>query len=99
MHRSESFDERVSKKIQQSRDYGQGFLLTLMEDDDGLSVEDALRIVIQTMGVTEFSRFIGVKPPTVMAFVKKTRNLKPETLNNYLRPFGLKTEIIVKKVS
>ena len=68
-----------------------------MQDDDGLSVEEALRVVIQTMGVTEFSAFVGVKPPTAMPFLKKKRNLKPETINSYLKPFGLRTEMIVVK--
>jgi hypothetical protein len=51
------------------------------------------------MGVTEFSDISGVPRPNVQQFLKGKRKLKTETLNVYLKPFGLKIKITVEKAA
>ena len=70
-----------------------------MEGEEALSAEDALRETISRMGVKEFSELAGVAPSNVVDFLRGKRNPKPETLDTYLRPFGLKTKIVLEKAS
>lgn len=98
MRRSNSYDKIISKKLQDF-EYRQVFLLTLMENDDGLSLEEALRDVIRIMGIQEFSKLVKVPRPNVSEFLAKKRKLKPETLDVYLKPFGLRTELIAVKLA
>jgi DNA-binding phage protein len=98
MYRAGAYDEMISKKMQNKR-YAQGYLMTLMEGEDGLSVEESLKQTIRRMGVTEFSQAAKVPRPNVQEFLKGKRKLKNETLNIYLKPFGLKIKITVEKAA
>jgi DNA-binding phage protein len=98
MRRTDNYDHELSEKLQNMR-FAQAYIEALMEDEDGLSVEDALRHTIERMGVKEFSEAAGVPSPNVQEFLKGKRKLKPETLDMYLRPFGLKTRIVLERAS
>lgn len=94
MRRLENYDKIISKKIRTKKGYAQRFLKNLMEDmgeDKGLSLEEALKLIIRTMGVKEFAKFTKQKPPNIVAFLKGRRQPKQSTLDAYLKPFGLKT--------
>lgn len=98
MRRNKSYNEELSLRLQRPS-YAQKFITALMEGSDGLSAEDALRQIIQIMGVKEFSKLTSVPSSNIVAFVKGRRNLKPETLDQLLRPFNLRTRIIFEKAS
>jgi DNA-binding phage protein len=98
MYRTNSYDEMISEKMKNKR-FAQGYLLTLMEGEDGLSVEESLKETIRSMGITEFSAVAKVPRPNVQEFLKGKRKLKNETLNIYLKPFGLKIKITVEKAA
>ena len=98
MYRNSSFDEDLSAKLR-DRGYAQGFFLTLMEGAEGLSLEDALRTAIQSMGVKEFCVQTHSRMQNVNDFLKKRRKLKPESLDSFLKPFGLKLKLVVEKAS
>jgi len=98
MYRNKSFDEHLAKELKSSKFAG-GFLLDLMDGDDGFTLEEALRQTIQRMGVKEFCVKARLDMPNVMKFLKGTRKLKPETLDVFLKPFGLRTKLIVEKAS
>src|SRR4051812_48372636 len=59
MNRASSYDEDLSAKLQDPK-FAQSFLMGLMEGEEGLSIEDALRHTIKRMGVKEFSEATGV---------------------------------------
>ena len=61
-----------------------------------MSVEDSLRFTIRRMGVAEFSRLAKEKKQNVDKFLSGERNLKRETLDKYLEPFGLRIVLDVK---
>lgn len=98
MYRNSSYDEDLSAKLR-DRKYAQEFFLTLMEGEEGLSLEDALRTVIQSMGVKEFCTKTHTRMQNVNDFLKKKRKLKPESLDALLKPFGLKLKLMVEKAS
>ena len=98
MKRSKSYDEILSQKLRHSK-FAQSYIVALMEGDDGLSVEDALKHTISRMGIKEFVQLAKVPQPNVSEFLKGKRKLKPETLNEYLKPFKLKTKLILLKAS
>lgn len=66
------------------------------DEDEPMSVEDALRFVIKRMGTTDFANLVGESKQTVDKFLKGQRNPKRETLDKFLRPFGLVTVVGVK---
>ena len=98
MKRSSSFDAYLSQQLE-NIEFAQGYILDLMEGDDGLSLEEALRITIRQMGVKEFCERTQMRKQNVNDFLVEQRNLKRETLDAFLKPFGLKTRLVVEKAS
>ena len=98
MHRSKSYDQELSEKLRNSR-FAQSFLLSLMEGEDGLTVEKALKHVIQRMGIKEFSEASGIPCPNIVDFLKNRRYPKLETLDRYLQPFNLRIKMELEKVA
>lgn len=99
MYRSKSYDEELSERLQ-DRKYAAGFLLTLMEGEDGLSLEEALKATIEKMGIKEFSKMSKIAPPNVVRMIKGRVQPTIATLDRFLAPFGLRTELKpVKKVA
>jgi hypothetical protein len=96
MRRSSSYDRDLSEKLK-NHAFSQGYLLTLMEGEEGLSLEEALRTTIQSMGVKEFCAIAHMRKQNVNDFLKERRKLKPESYNAFLNPFGLQIRMIVEK--
>ncbi len=82
----------------QDTEFAQQYLLNLVEDEP-MPVEEALRMAIPRMGVAEFSRKIKKSKTDIDKFLRGERNLKPETLNEYLVPFNLRVKVILEKVA
>ncbi len=98
MHRSNQYNERFSKEIRNS-EYAQAYILELLNDpDEEITLIDALKIIIQKMGTTDFADFVGEHVQNIDKFLKGSRNPKMETLDKFLRPFGLETILSVKPV-
>jgi len=102
MRRFRTFDEVVSARIIKSKKYRHGFLVGLMEESDGekgLCLEEALKTIIQMMGVKEFATLTNQAPSNIVDFLKGRRHPKQSTLDAYLKPFGLKTVLHVVKAA
>ncbi len=96
MYRSNTYDEDFSENMKHliAR---QTYLTGLIDDEDEpMSIEEALRFFIRRMGLVEFSNLVGEKKQNVNKFLVGERKLKRETLDKYLKPFGLKTVLEVK---
>ena len=99
MFRSNSYDKKISEKMKNS-DFAQEYLLGLVNDEEGpMEVEEALKFIINRMGVTDFANLVGESKSNVGNFLNGTRNLKEETLNKYLAPFGLKIKKVLEQVA
>lgn len=99
MYRNNAYDEDLAKEMQDP-EFAQQYLLNLIEDEEEpMSIEDALRMTISRMGVAEFSRKIKKSKTDVDKFLRGERNLKPETLNEYLLPFNLRVKVTLEKVA
>ena len=96
MRRLKSFDQELSRRLRKPA-YAQGFLTTLMEGPEGLDAAEALRQMIRIMGIKEFAQLTGFPAPNLVAFAKGRRNFKPETLDLLLRPFRLRTRVVLEK--
>lgn len=96
MYRNSYYNQMLSKKLNGSKTFAQGYLLTLMEGDDGLSPLDALKHTIQSMGILEFSKWAGIPEKSVSRMLRTPDAPKVETLDRYLAPFGLKVKIGVE---
>jgi DNA-binding phage protein len=96
MYRSNIYDEDFSRDMEHliARKV---YLMELIEnEDEPMSIEEALRFTIRRMGLVEFSNLVGEKKQNVSKFLTGERNLKRETLDKYLKPFGLHTVLQVK---
>jgi hypothetical protein len=98
MYRSDTYDQDLKRRMKNPI-FAQEFILALIDDEDEpMTVEEALRFTIQRMGTTDFAELVGDLVQSVDKFLKGNRKLKPETLDRYLRPFGLKTKISLERV-
>ena len=99
MYRNNAYNEDLAKEMQDP-EFAQQYILNLVEDEDEpMTVEEALRLAIPRMGVAEFSRKINKSKTDVDKFLRGERNLKPETLNVYLFPFNLRVRVTLEKVA
>jgi antitoxin component HigA of HigAB toxin-antitoxin module len=99
MKRTKSWDEMVSDNLKKGPKSVAAYLTGLLEADEELSLEEALRLTISAMGEKEFCQMAGATQANVNAFINKKRKLGADALNNLLRPFGLKAELVLKKAS
>ena len=98
MKRNSSFDSYLSQQLENIK-FAQGYMMDLIDGDDGLSLEEALRTTIRQMGVKEFCKRAEMRKQNVNDFLVGQRKLKRETLDAFLKPFGLKTRLVVAKAS
>lgn len=98
MRRGRSYDEDLSKKLKNSK-FAQAYIRALMEGEEGLELEAALRHTIERMGIKEFVQLAKVAQPNVSEFIQGKRKLKPETLNIYLKPFRLRVKLVLEEAS
>ena len=98
MYRSNSYSERFSKEIRDT-EFAQTYLLALIQDEDEpMTVEEALKLTIGQMGTTDFANLIDERPQTIDKFLKGERSPKRETLDKFLKAFNLKTTLGIEKV-
>jgi len=98
MHRSNSYNERFSRDIRNPK-YSRAYILALLEDEDEpMTLEEALRLIARKMGTTDFADLVGERVQNIHGFIEGTRHPKRETLDKFLRPFGLETVLGVKPV-
>lgn len=97
VNRTDSFDEDMSVQMRKNKKVRKGYLLALIEED-GYTVEEALIETINVIGQREFSKLCDVEANNLNAFVKGKRKIKRETLDIYLKAFGLKTYLGVEEL-
>lgn len=93
MKRSHNYNETISRSLRNPT-YAREYLKALMEEPEGLTAEQALRNMIEVMGITEFARLAKVPKSRVIEFTKEKRTFKPSTLDLFLKPFKLRTRLI-----
>jgi hypothetical protein len=98
LRRTPTYNEELSRRLKKPR-YAREFIAALMEGPEGLTAEDAVRQMIRIMGVKEFSEATGMRASNVVAFVNGRRQPKRETLDLLLKPFKLRTRIILERAS
>lgn len=95
MRRRTEYNELLSKELQDV-DFAREYLLGMTEDDE-ISYEQALRHMIGVMGAKEFCKLTKLPKPRVAEFVNG-KKLKPDTLDQFLKPFRLRTRIIFEEI-
>ena len=98
MHRSNSYNERFSQAIRNPK-YARSYIFELLGNkDEPIPLEEVLRLIARKMGTTDFADFVGERVQNIDKFIKGERHPKRETLDKFLRPFGLETVLAVKPV-
>ena len=99
MYRNNAYDEDLAKELSDIN-FAQEYLLSLVEDpDEPMSIEEALRFMIPRMGIPGFAKIVGKSKSDIDKFLRGERNLKLETLSEYLGPFKLQLKIVLEKAS
>ena len=99
MYRNNAYDEDLAKEFADV-DFAQEYLLSLVNDkDEPMTIEEALRFTIPRIGVSEFAKKIGKSKSDVDKFLREERKPKPETLEEYLKPFHLKARMVLEKAA
>ena len=99
MYRSDSYDKKLSQKLQDP-EFAQEYILSLVQDEEEpMDIESALCFVIRRMGTTDFANLVDEDKGNVDKFLKGRRNLKEDTLNRYLEPFDLRVKKTLERVA
>jgi hypothetical protein len=101
MYRHKSYAESLAKELADP-EYAREFLLGLMEvidGEEGVTLEHALRRTILGMGVAEYCVRAKKSKQYVNNFLKAKRATKPETLNMLLKPFKLRVRLVAERAS
>ena len=96
MYRSNSYEVDFSKDMM-SKKARQIYLLELIKDGS-MDVAEALKFTIKKMGLKEFCEISGLSKQNLNKFLN-SQSLKQRTIDGLLANFGLRTELIVKKVA
>lgn len=98
MKSSDSFRKDFTENMK-DQEFAKAYILSLMEgDDEPMSLEEALRFTIIQIGSSAFANMVGTRPQTIDKFISEERSPKSETLDQWLKPFGLKTVLNVTEV-
>ena len=96
MYRSNSYNEDFSMEMR-NPEFAKQYLSELINnEDEPMSIEEALRLTIKQMGTTDFANLVNKSKQAVDKFLKEKRKPKIETLNEFLMPFGLVISLKVK---
>ncbi len=98
MYRKGSFNELLSGNLQKSKKFRKTYILTIINDESIEPVE-ALKEVIEKMGVKDFSNLADIPIATVSRFLNGNDTPKAATLDRFLAPFGLKTRVDFEQVA
>ena len=100
MYRTSSYDEDVCRNMRDP-EFARGYFLLQMNfpDEEPMTIEQTLIWVIKRMGTTDFANLIGERKQTIDKFLKGERKPKRETLDKFLKPFGLRTVLSVEEVA
>ena len=94
-NRHKDFDELVASQFE-DLDFAVAYISNLINEEE-LSLEEALRETIVSMGLKAFADRAGISIQYVSDFVKKRRNLSTNAIAKYLhRAFNLKVRISVE---
>ena len=89
MYKTQDFNEHLSehlKNAQYRKEYLQ--LIKPFDSEEGLGLMNALKDIINTMGVTEFAKICDMECSAVSRFLSQEVTPKVDTLNRrYLKPY------------
>ncbi len=97
MRRSKNYDEFFSEQLH-DKDFAREYLLQTMKED-GLTLVETLKQMIQRMGITEFASLVGNQRANISRFVTTDEHPRMETLNRYLAPFNLQVKLDIEDVA
>ncbi|RLA59029.1 MAG: hypothetical protein DRQ89_14635 [Epsilonproteobacteria bacterium] len=100
MYRSSTYEEDFSRNMR-NPEFARGYFLIQMNfpDEDPMTIEETLIWIIKRMGTTDFAGLVGERKQSIDKFLKGERRPKRETLDKFLKPFGLKTVLSVEEVA
>ena len=97
MKRTKDYDEELSERLRTDKKFAQKLIRGITEDED-LSIHHAVLYVVNVMGPKQFAEFAGMTREYVKRVIMHKKNIpKPETLDKFLEPFGLKTRLVLEK--
>ena len=96
-NRHKDFNELLASKFQDF-EFSQSYIMNLINNEE-LSLEEALRETIVSMGLRAFADKAGLSIQYVSDFVNKRRRFSTETIDKYLQKvFALKIKVRVESV-
>ena len=96
-NRHKDFNELVATKFEDIH-FSQAYISNLINEEN-MSVDEALRETIVSMGLQAFAEKSGLSIQYVSDFVKKRKKFSTESIDKYLqKAFGLKIKISVESL-
>ena len=97
-NRHKNFNSLVAKKFKNKK-FAQAYIINLV-NKEGLSLEEALRETITSMGLQSFAGKAGVSVQYISDFMRKKRKFTISAIHKYLyKAFNLKIKVTLEKVA
>ena len=82
--RSEHWEKGLSDSLLNNPTERKEYYLSLI--DEGFSWREALKIVINTIGVKEYADLSGIKAPNLISQLSEDKDIRLSTLEKMIRP-------------
>ena len=82
--RSEHWEKGLSDSLLNNPTERKEYYLSLI--DEGFSWREALKIVINTIGVKEYADLSGIKAPNLISQLSEDKDIRLSTLEKMMRP-------------
>lgn len=90
MRRSRDWNEELARDLRH-QEFAREFVLGLL--DEGFSLQAALAKTIRAYGVAEFAAKTHMASPNVLRSIRAKSNPTQKTLEQLLKPFGLRLAV------
>ncbi len=88
--RSVEWNQGLAKDLKNTK-FAAQFIQSSLEE--GISLQAVLAKIVRSYGVSEFAKKIGMPASNVLRTVNPKHNPTIDTLNRFLKPFGLELSV------
>lgn len=90
--RSEHWEKGLSDSLLNDPTERKEYYLSLI--DEGFSWREALKIVIDTIGVKEYAELSGIKSPNLVSQLSESKDIRMSTLEKMIKPLNVSINIL-----
>ena len=95
--RSVDWNEEFSKELLASKNDRKEYFIALL--DEGFSWREALRQIVQTIGLKEYAKLSDFKAPNLSSQLSEDKDIRLSTLEKIMAPIGPELSFDIKRTA